>query len=156
MGIEEFLGSKYKLTTSENFDEYMKELGKFSSFYNIPKIPRWREKGRNRNIDFPLPCDGVFVKKGACKAGLCPRAGAFNANFFLSNIYFKWYNNKEFLINLNKLQLILFLSKPENLRVKYIKENIELVRNIESSLANIFFFLKKLFIRARPLFQAPM
>lgn len=30
--VDAFLGKKYKLTTSENFDEFMKALGKFKIF----------------------------------------------------------------------------------------------------------------------------
>lgn len=32
MGLAEYVGKKYKLSTSENFDEYMKALGKYT-FY---------------------------------------------------------------------------------------------------------------------------
>lgn len=36
--VDAFLGKKYKLASSENFDEFMKELGKLINKYTTLKI----------------------------------------------------------------------------------------------------------------------
>lgn len=47
MGLADCIGKKYKLATSENFDEYMKALGKYTFYEKSIVIVMRKEYNRN-------------------------------------------------------------------------------------------------------------
>lgn len=55
--VDAFLGKKYKLASSENFDEFMKTLGKFPLFYFF-----WVEEQILCMCTFRRPDDLVYFK----------------------------------------------------------------------------------------------